>query len=42
MKTIINNKEFQVKQTGNRYFYWGGGFPRRWIPIAKSKVIFDE
>ena len=37
MTTTINGKTFNVKQTGNKFFYWS---PRalRWLPISKSRV----
>jgi len=37
MTISINGKEFQVKQTGNRFYYFS---PKvgRWLPIAKSEV----
>jgi len=38
MKTIINGKEFVVKQSGNRYFYWSSR-ALRWLPVKKSEVI---
>ena len=40
MKNIIRGKEFQVKQTSSKYFYWS---PKngRWLPISKSKVIVN-
>ena len=33
----IGTKTFEVKQTGNKFFYWS---PRafRWLPVAKAKV----
>ena len=39
MTTIIANQKFEVRQTGSKFFYFS---PRatRWLPIAKSKVIF--
>lgn len=40
MKTIIGNKEFEVKKIGNRYFYWSIRAMRN-LPVAKSKVIFE-
>lgn len=39
MTCIINGKTFQVKQTGNKFFYWSVK-ACRWLPIAKEKVIF--
>ena len=38
METIINNKEFKVKETNGKFFYWS---PKsmRWLPVAKSKVV---
>lgn len=39
MKTIINNREYKVKQTGNNFYYWSVR-ALRWLPVAKSKVIF--
>jgi len=40
MKTIIKNKEYEVKKTGNRFYYWSN-LAVRWLPVAKDKVIFD-
>jgi len=39
MKTIINGKEFEVKQSGNRFFYWSVKAGGRWLPVKKSDVI---
>lgn len=39
-KTKINDREFQVKQTGNKFYYWST-LAGRWLPVAKSKVIFE-
>lgn len=38
MKTLINGKEYQVKETNGKYFYWS---PRamRWFPVKKSEVL---
>lgn len=41
MKTIINGKEFNVKQVGNRYYYWSYRALRN-LPVAKKNVIFDQ
>jgi hypothetical protein len=41
IKTIINHREFKVKQTGTKYFYWSER-ALRWLPVAKSKVIFAD
>jgi hypothetical protein len=40
MKTIINNKQFEVKCTNGRYFYFSHR-GMRWFPIAKKNVIFE-
>lgn len=39
MKTFIGRDQFEVKQTGNRYFYWSTN-ACRWLPVKKAKVIF--
>ncbi len=41
MHTVINGKTFNVKQTGNRFFYWS---PRaiRWLPVAAARVVLDD
>lgn len=41
MTCIINGKIFQVKQTGNKFFYWST-LACRWIPIARSQVDFEN
>lgn len=40
MKTVINGKEFAVKETNGKYFYWS---PRafRWLRISKANVVFE-
>jgi len=40
MATIINGKEFEVKQVGNRFFYWSVKAGGRWLPVKKSEVIW--
>ena len=40
MKTIIGKREYQVKQTGNRFFYFSQR-AMRWLPVKKSEVTFD-
>jgi len=37
MTTTINGKKFNVKQAGNKFFYWS---PRamRWLPVSKDSV----
>lgn len=39
MTTQINGKNFEVKETNGKFFYFS---PRalRWLPVAKAKVIF--
>ena len=39
MKTIIKNKQFQVKETNGRYYYFTPSMGR-WLPVAKANVIF--
>lgn len=38
MKTIINGKEFLVKETNGKYFYFSFR-ASRWIPVKKANVI---
>ena len=37
MAYVAFGKTFEVKRTGNKFFYWS---PRavRWLPVAASKV----
>lgn len=37
MTYTIGTKNFEVKKTGNKFFYWS---PRamRWLPVARAKV----
>lgn len=39
MKTIIGRREYTVKKTGTKYFYWS---PKslRWLPIPRAQVVF--
>lgn len=40
MTTVIKGKSFEVKQTGNKFFYFSR-LTARWFPIAKSSVVFN-
>ena len=37
MTYTIGTKTFEVKQTGDKFFYWSR-LACRWLPVAKSKV----
>lgn len=40
MTTLIGSRQFKVKESNGKFFYWS---PRavRWLPIAKEKVQFS-
>lgn len=40
MTYTIGKRTFEVKQTGNKFFYWSF-LSRRWLPVAKGKVVFS-
>ena len=40
MKTLINNKYYDVTATGNHYYYFSPKAGRK-LPVAKHKVIFN-
>lgn len=40
MYTMIGTKKFEVKKTGNKYFYWSR-LAMRWLPVAAAKVVFE-
>lgn len=33
----IGNRTFEVKQTGNKFYYYSN-LAGRWLPVAKAKV----
>lgn len=41
MHTVIQGKNFNVKQTGTKFYYWS---PRalRWLPIAAARVVIQD
>ena len=40
MKRMIGKREFQVKQTGSKFFYFSP-LAMRWLPVKRSEVIFE-
>jgi hypothetical protein len=38
---MIGNKQFEVKQTGNRFYYYSP-LAGRWFPVSKSRIIKPE
>ena len=41
MKTVIKGREFKVKQTGQKFFYWSTR-AMRWLPVKRVNVIFAK
>lgn len=41
MYTMIGSKKFEVKETNGKYFYWSK-LANRWLPVKKSKVVFED
>ena len=39
MKTVITGREFEVKQTGQKFFYWSTRAVR-WLPVKRCNVLF--
>ena len=39
MRYVLGTKEFEVKETNGKFFYWSP-LAGRWLPVAKAKVIF--
>ena len=41
MTTTKGNRTYEVKQTGNKFFYYSKAC-RRWMPVKAELVDFDD